>query len=83
IIAMARSLGLRVVAEGVETIAQAEFLDRQGASELQGYLFARPMPAAELDLLLATGGRRFASAGTQRRASSSSLPAPAATAAAE
>lgn len=83
IIAMARSLGLRVVAEGVETIAQAEFLDRQGASELQGYLFARPMPAAELDLLLATGGRRFASAGTQRRASSSSLPAPGATAAAE
>lgn len=55
IIAMARSLGLRVVAEGVETIEQAEFLDRQGASELQGYLFARPMPAAELESLLGGG----------------------------
>lgn len=70
IIAMARSLGLRVVAEGVETIEQAEFLDKQGASELQGYLFARPMPAAELESLLgggvhlATGerGRRMPSA---------------------
>lgn len=60
IIAMARSLGLRVVAEGVETIEQAEFLDRHGASELQGYLFARPMPAAELEVLLG-GSRRLAS----------------------
>lgn len=55
IIAMARSLGLRVVAEGVETLEQAEFLDRQGASELQGYLFARPMPAAELESLPGRG----------------------------
>jgi predicted signal transduction protein with EAL and GGDEF domain/FixJ family two-component response regulator len=58
IIAMARSLGLRVVAEGVETEAQAEFLDRQGACELQGFLFARPMPAAELDAILAVAGPR-------------------------
>lgn len=57
IIAMARSLGLRVVAEGVETVEQAEFLDRHGASELQGYLFARPMPAAELESLLGDGQR--------------------------
>jgi diguanylate cyclase len=59
IIAMANSLGLRVVAEGVETVAQAEFLDRQGACELQGFLFARPMPAAELDRLMSTEAHRL------------------------
>ncbi|MEZ4361841.1 MAG: EAL domain-containing protein [Kofleriaceae bacterium] len=59
IIAMARSLGLHVVAEGVETVAQAEFLEREGAEELQGFLFARPMPAEELDRLLAQGGARW------------------------
>lgn len=59
IIAMANSLGLRVVAEGVETVAQAEFLDRQGACELQGFLFARPMPAADLDRLLSTEAYRL------------------------
>lgn len=69
IIAMARSLGLRVVAEGVETIEQAEFLDREGASELQGYLFARPMPAAELESLL-EGGRMVAPREASRMAAS-------------
>lgn len=59
IIAMANSLGLRVVAEGVETVAQAEFLDRQGACELQGFLFARPMAPSELDRLLASEAHRL------------------------
>ncbi len=52
IIAMAGHLGLRVVAEGVETRAQAEFLAANGAPGMQGYLFARPMPLPNLIALL-------------------------------
>jgi diguanylate cyclase (GGDEF)-like protein/PAS domain S-box-containing protein len=45
IIVMGRNLGLEVIAEGVETIAQAEFLKAEGCHELQGFLFSRPLPA--------------------------------------
>lgn len=48
VIRLAHALGLRVVAEGVETRAQAELLCELGCDELQGYYFARPMAAAEL-----------------------------------
>lgn len=44
-------LGVRITAEGVETVAQATSLTRMGADELQGYLYARPMPAEHLQLL--------------------------------
>ncbi|MBY0341702.1 MAG: EAL domain-containing protein, partial [Rhodocyclaceae bacterium] len=47
IIQMAHSLGLNTIAEGVETQASSELLERYGCNEGQGYLFARPMPAAE------------------------------------
>ncbi|TVR57227.1 MAG: EAL domain-containing protein [Candidatus Competibacteraceae bacterium] len=47
IIAIARNLKLRVVAEGVETQEQLDFLKRQGCHAWQGYLFSRPIPAAE------------------------------------
>jgi EAL domain-containing protein (putative c-di-GMP-specific phosphodiesterase class I) len=50
ILAMAGHLGLRVVAEGVETSAQAEYLAAHGNACMQGYLFHRPMP---LEALLA------------------------------
>lgn len=52
IIAMARSLDLRMVAEGVETENQYQFLSDNGARVMQGYLFSEPVPAAELKQLL-------------------------------
>jgi EAL domain-containing protein (putative c-di-GMP-specific phosphodiesterase class I) len=48
VIAMSRGLGLRVVAEGVETRDQMRFLEARGCDEMQGYYFARPMPADQL-----------------------------------
>ncbi len=47
-LAMARALGMRVVAEGVETPAQLEFLKGAECLNAQGYLFARPMAAPEM-----------------------------------
>ena len=52
LIAMAHNLGLRVVAEGVETEAQAAFLLKESCEEAQGYLYAKPLPAAEFELYL-------------------------------
>ena len=53
IIAMARSLGLDLVAEGVETHEQYRFLRQHGASVIQGYLFSKPLPFGELKGVLA------------------------------
>ena len=47
-VVMAHALGLKVVAEGVETASQLDILRRLGCDFAQGYLFARPMPAGEL-----------------------------------
>jgi len=49
ILAVARALGLSTIGEGVETVAQADFLREQGCDEFQGYLFARPGPADEIE----------------------------------
>lgn len=56
VIALGHSLGLRVVAEGVETAAQAQFLLDEGCLEAQGYYYSRPVPAAEVaDLVYGNG----------------------------
>lgn len=52
IIAMARNLKLKVVAEGVETEEQAKFLADQGCEAYQGYLFRPPLPASEFEELI-------------------------------
>jgi diguanylate cyclase (GGDEF)-like protein/PAS domain S-box-containing protein len=48
IVALAQSLGLNVIAEGVETLAQRDFLADQGCLAYQGYLFSRPGPVEDL-----------------------------------
>jgi diguanylate cyclase (GGDEF)-like protein len=53
IVALARSLKLVVLAEGVETREQYEFLKREGVDRMQGYYFAKPCEAAEFEALLA------------------------------
>ena len=52
IIDMAHCLGMRTVAEGVERTDQLEFLKKRGCEEAQGYLFAPPVPAAEVQIFL-------------------------------
>jgi EAL domain-containing protein (putative c-di-GMP-specific phosphodiesterase class I) len=55
IIAMGHSLRLKVIAEGVEFTDQAVFLKRHNCDQMQGYLINVPMPADELELILAAG----------------------------
>jgi EAL domain-containing protein (putative c-di-GMP-specific phosphodiesterase class I) len=52
IIAMSHSIGLRVVAEGIETESQWAFLRANDCDEMQGFLHAAPMPAADFTLPL-------------------------------
>jgi EAL domain-containing protein (putative c-di-GMP-specific phosphodiesterase class I) len=61
IVAMAHTLGLRVVAEGVELASQAAFLVGCGCDELQGYLVSRPRSAADMESFL-RGGATVAAA---------------------
>jgi EAL domain-containing protein (putative c-di-GMP-specific phosphodiesterase class I)/CheY-like chemotaxis protein len=55
IIAMAHNLGMKVVAEGVETESQCDFLRRNMCDQIQGYFFAPPLASDELHALLASG----------------------------
>lgn len=56
-ISLAHNLGLQVVAEGVENAAQRDFLIGHACDQLQGYLYGRPMPAADIPALASAGKR--------------------------
>ncbi|MGE5516662.1 MAG: putative bifunctional diguanylate cyclase/phosphodiesterase [Bacteroidota bacterium] len=56
IISLAHALDLKVVAEGVETQAQRDILEAEGCDYIQGFLYSRPVPAAEMTELLRKGG---------------------------
>jgi EAL domain-containing protein (putative c-di-GMP-specific phosphodiesterase class I) len=68
ILAMAAHLRLRVVAEGVESEEQARFLVDNGAPHMQGYLFARPLPLADVLAELARSVEPVAGDGDRKQA---------------
>ena len=65
VINMARSLKLQVVAEGVETAQELEFLRAHDCDQAQGYYFSRPVPADDFALLLTRGAPAAVIAGNE------------------
>ena len=59
VVSIGRTLGLKVVAEGVETVEQQKFVAAAGVHAMQGYLFARPMRSADLGGFVAEFDARF------------------------
>ena len=57
IIGLAHNLQLQVLAEGVETVAQLDYLQQQGCDEIQGYYFSRPIEASQFSTMLAEDKR--------------------------
>jgi EAL domain-containing protein (putative c-di-GMP-specific phosphodiesterase class I) len=57
VLALGQSLGIPVLAEGIETEAQWQFLAREGCAKGQGYLFAKPVPLEKLPATIAAAER--------------------------
>ncbi len=58
VLALGQQLEMKVVGEGVETVSQEQFLKEHGCDELQGYLYSKPIPASEVQHLLAQQRKR-------------------------
>ncbi len=56
IVNLARSLGMKTIAEGVETKEQLDFLRTRGGDEIQGYFFSNPLPAGEFEAFVRNCG---------------------------
>ncbi len=67
IVSLAHSLRLKVVAEGVETPAQLDFLKAVGCDEYQGYHFSRPLPAREFDRIVRETAAQHGTAECKRK----------------
>jgi len=52
IISMAKAMNFNVIAEGVETLAQHDFLIEKGCHNIQGYFYSRPVPADEMEIFM-------------------------------
>jgi diguanylate cyclase (GGDEF)-like protein len=74
VIGLGRALGIAVNAEGVETIEQHDALRREGCDELQGYLFSRPRPVAEIPAMLSDGATLALSTSAARAGSAVARP---------
>ena len=59
IIAMGHSLNLNVIAEGVETKEQLDFLRDNGCDEIQGYYYSPPLPVDKIEKLFLDGGKKL------------------------
>ena len=71
IVMLAHGLHLKVVAEGVETQAQAEFLRDIGCELAQGYLYSKPVPAQAIEQLLIDSANARAKSGAKAAGSNS------------
>ena len=49
---MVHSLGMSMIAEGVENVSQADFLESRGCFEMQGFYFYKPMPVKEFEAIM-------------------------------
>lgn len=61
IVALSQQLDMAVIAEGIETIEQADYMESIGCQELQGYLYSRPVPADEIVSLVMEDKKRISS----------------------
>ena len=68
VLGLGRGLGMKVVAEGVETAEQLRYLETAGCDEVQGYYFSRPMPAEEVPDFIGNWRERAELAGVPRQA---------------